>query len=515
MAALRAAFYLGTRLVLSFNNQGWYSTYSLVRSYCHFQNWLQLFIYKLNFMKPIAGPPFSFLKIKHRLLPIVLSLCITLFFTACNKDDDDPGQPTVEPNLELVAGNLVSPLSVVESPDNTKRLFIVDQAGKIYIVPNGGTMLSTPFIDLTSKMVALNPGYDERGLLSMAFHPSYATNGKFYVFYTAPPNAGGPEPGESWSSLTRISEFKVSAADANLADVASERVVLEADHPQSNHNGGTIAFGPDGYLYISIGDGGQSDDNAPGHIADWYLANVGGNAQNIWANLMGKVLRIDVNSGTPYGIPADNPYAGSVYAKQEIYAFGFRNPYRFSFDMGGSHGLYLGDAGQALWEEVDLVTKGGNYGWNVKEGQICFSTDDNTQVRPSCPAVDTAGNPLIDPVIVVKNKAHPDGNGIATVVVGGNVYRGSAIPQLEGRYVFGIFSQGNSGVADGKLYVSSIGGSGLWSYEDLPLKDYPNNLGQYLKGFGQDLSGEIYVTVSGSAGLAGTTGKVYKLVAAP
>jgi glucose/arabinose dehydrogenase len=370
-------------------------------------------------------------------------------------------------------------------------------------------------MDLTSKLVALTPAYDERGLLSMAFHPNYQTNGKFYVFYTAPPHTGGPAPGVNWSSLTRISEFKVSAINPNLADMTSERVILEADHPQSNHNGGTVAFGPDGYLYISIGDGGAGDDNAPGHVPDWYLVNAGGNAQNIWANLMGKVLRIDVNSGAPYSIPPDNPYATSTYAKKEIYAFGFRNPYRFSFDMGGTHGLYLGDAGQVLYEEVDVVVKGGNYGWNVKEGQSCFSTDNNLQIRPTCPAVDTAGNPLIDPVISLKNKAHPDGNGIATVIVGGNVYRGATFPQLQGRYIFGIFSQGNVGVADAKLYVANAATSGLWSYDLLTPKDYQTNLGYYLKGFGQDLSGELYIAVSGAQGLSGITGKIYKLVAAP
>lgn len=437
-----------------------------------------------------------------------------LLFTACKKDHDDNNNPVVnvQPNLSLVAENLVSPLSVIESPDDTKRLFIVDQAGKIYIVPNGGPMISTPFMDISSFLVTLDPSYDERGLLNMAFHPDFRNNGKFYVFYTAVPHPGGPAPGEDWSSLTRISEFRVSAANANLADMSSERILLEADHPQMNHNGGTIAFGPDGYLYISIGDGGASDDNAPGHFDDWYTVNAGGNAQNIWANLMGKVLRIDINNGTPYGIPADNPYANSTYAKKEIYAFGFRNPYRFSFDMKPPYNLYLGDAGQSLYEEIDVVTKGGNYGWNVKEGQICFNTDDNLTPRATCPTTDTAGNPLIDPVIALKNAAHPDGTGIASVIIGGNVYHGTSIPQLEGRYVFGIFSKAFTPPADGRLLVSTPGASGLWSYEDLNLKDYPTNLGYYVKGFGQDLSGEIYVTVSSSLGLAGTTGKVFKLV---
>ena len=224
---------------------------------------------------------------KKRYFELLALFTALILLAGCNKVDDPI---PVQPNLQLVAAGLVSPLSVVESPDNTKRLFIVDQTGKIFIVPNGGSMLATPFMDISARMVALTPAYDERGLLSMAFHPDYKTNGKFYVFYTAPPRAGGPEPGVPWNNLTRISEFKVSAADANLADMASERVILEADHPQSNHNGGTIDFGPDGFLYISIGDGGNKDDNAPGHVPDWYLVNAGGNAQNIWANLMGKIL---------------------------------------------------------------------------------------------------------------------------------------------------------------------------------------------------------------------------------
>lgn len=472
-------------------------------------------------MKPIASLPFApGARVRRRdkknqtaYLLILLATCLVILLGGCKKSDTPVAN--VQSNLALVAANLVSPLSVVESPDATKRLFIVDQTGKIYIVPNNGTMLTTPFLDVSARMVALNPGYDERGLLSMAFHPNYQLNGKFYVFYTAPPRPGGPAPGVNWNNLTRISEFRVSATDANLADMTSERIILEADHPQGNHNGGTIAFGPDGYLYISIGDGGASNDNAPGHVPDWYLINAGGNAQNIWANLMGKILRIDVNGAAPYTIPPDNPYASSSYAKKEIYAFGFRNPYRFSFDMGGIGALYVGDAGQGLFEEIDVVVRGGNYGWNVKEGQICFSTDNNLVPRPTCPAVDTAGNPLIDPVISMKNKAHPDGNGLATVIVGGNVYRGTSFPQLQGRYIFGIFSQGNPGTADAKLYVANSASAGLWSFDVLAPKDYQNNLGYYLKGFGQDLSGEMYITVSSSQGLAGTTGKVFKLVAVP
>ena len=261
-------------------------------------------------------------------------------------------------------------------------------------------------------MVTLSPGYDERGLLGLAFHPDFKSNGKFYLFYTAPPRAGGPEPGVPWNNLTRIAEFKVSAGNPNLADPSSERILLESDHPQLNHNGGTVAFGPDGYLYISIGDGGNKDDIGPGHVNDWYAINAGGNGQDVEQNLLGNVLRIDVNSTSgdnAYGIPADNPFVGKP-GKDEVYAYGFRNPYRFSFDMGGAHALVLGDAGQSLFEEIDVVTKGGNYGWNVKEGTHCFSTDNDLMERGSCPMVDSAGNPLIDPVIEVANLDNPNGD---------------------------------------------------------------------------------------------------------
>lgn len=462
-------------------------------------------------MKSIAMPIFRIIK-----WLFAITVCIFLFFPACKKKDENK-PVNVTPNLKLIAENLVSPLSVVEPADDTKRLFIVDQTGKVWVVPQNGSMLSTPFLDLTGKMINLNANYDERGLLSLAFHPQFKSNGRLYVFYTAPPRPGGPQTGANWNNLTRISEFKVSAGNSNVADLASEKIILEADHPQSNHNGGTLAFGPDGYLYISIGDGGGKDDNAAGHIADWYAANAGGNAQNLWANLMGKVLRIDVNSGSPYGIPADNPFASSSNFKKEIYAYGFRNPYRFSFDMGGDHALYVGDAGQSLYEEVSIVTKGANYGWNVKEGTVCFNTDSDLLVRPNCPAADSLGKPLVDPIIQLKNTANPAGGGLATVIVGGNVYRGTVLPQLQGLYVFGIFSQGGSGAtaANAKLYVASPASSGPWSFEELVPKDYPTNLGYFLKGFGQDLSGEIYLAVSGVQGTTGTTGKVFKLVAAP
>ena len=438
----------------------------------------------------------------------MLFICFQLFIlSSCKKDRPSTGSKT--PDLQLVTDNLVSPIAVAEPADGSKRLFIVDQVGKIWIIGSDGKKLTNPFIDIASKMVSLTPGYDERGLLGLAFHPAFNTNGKFYLFYTAPPRAGGPQPGASWDNLTRIAEFTVSTTDANQADMGSERVILEADHPYSNHNGGTLAFGPDGYLYISIGDGGNKDDIGNGHVPDWYATNAGGNGQDIYANLMGDILRIDVN-GSPYNVPSDNPFVGTA-ARPEIYAYGFRNPYRFSFDMGGSHSLLVGDAGQSLYEEIDMVTKGGNYGWNVKEGTHCFSTDDDLTERPSCPTTDSAGKPLIDPVIELVNAANPKGGGVAVTIVGGNVYRGTALPNLQGKYIFGIFSQDFN--ANAKVYSSDMATSGMWAYSVLTLKSYPTDLGQYLKSIGQDQSGEIYLLTSGQLGPSGTSGKVFKLVA--
>jgi len=443
----------------------------------------------------------------------VLLLCSVFLLQSCKKHDFNP-PPIGAYDLKLVADGLTSPLVTVEPPDGTHRLFVADQTGKIWIVRANGTKMTEPFIDISSKMVQLSPFYDERGLLGLAFHPNYKTNGKFYLFYTAPPRSGGPAPGVSWDNLTRISEFQVSS-DPDKADINSEKVLLEEDHPQLNHDGGTIAFGPDGYLYISIGDGGSGGDTAVGHVEDWYKVNKGGNGQDNKQNLMGNVLRIDVNTTSGkmnYGIPADNPFVGTD-ARPEIYAYGFRNPYRFSFDMGDDHKLYLGDAGQVLWEEVDIVRKGGNYGWNVKEGTHCFNADNFLEERAACPMEDTAGNPLIDPIIELANLENPKG-GIANVVVGGNVYRGTSIPFLYGKYIFGILS-GSEDEAAGKLLLGKPKASGLWGYEQLELKSYPQDLGQYVKSFGQDLGGEIYVMTSLQLGPQGNTGRVYKLVFHP
>jgi glucose/arabinose dehydrogenase len=429
----------------------------------------------------------------------------------CKKDNSNTMTNNQQPSLQLVTDGLISPVALVEPPDGTKRLFVVDELGQIWIIGADGKKLSTPFIDISSKMVSLSPSYDERGLLDIAFSPDYKTNGKFYLFYTAPPRPGTPvpgDPGSTWNSLTRISEFTVSAADPNVANIASERILVEDDHPYLNHNGGTLAFGPDGFLYISIGDGGNMDDVGNGHVPDWYTVNIGGNGQDIYANLMGDILRIDVN-GSPYNIPGDNPFVGTS-AKQEIYAYGFRNPFRFSFDMAGSHQLIVGDEGQSLYEELDLVTKGGNYGWNVKEGTHCFDTDNDLVERASCPSTDTAGKPLIDPVLELVNSANPKGGGIGIAIIAGFVYRGTLLPAWQGKYIFGMLSV--DGMATGKVFSADMTASGSWTYSSVPIDSVAGNLGVYLKSFGQDQSGEIYLLTSDQLGPQGSSGKVFKII---
>jgi hypothetical protein len=291
--------------------------------------------------------------------------------------------------------------------------------------------------------------------------------------------------------------------------MSSERILLELDDPQSNHNGGTLVFGPDGYLYISIGDGGGANDTNNGHVADWYLANNGGNGQDVEANLFGNILRIDINSGNPYGIPPDNPFVNKT-GLDEIYAYGFRNPYRMSFDMGGSRELYVGDAGQLLFEEIDVVKKGGNYGWNVKEGTSCFNAASSLTPFTECPSVDPFGNMLIDPVIEMLNTANPATGPKAITIIGGHVYRGNGLAGYQGRYIFAGFSKTFSPSAE--LFVANPGGPGLWPFQEISIKDHADHLGMFLKGFGQDLNGEIYINTSTVLGPTGVSGKVFKLV---
>ncbi|OQP64614.1 PQQ-dependent sugar dehydrogenase [Niastella populi] len=456
-------------------------------------------------------------------LPVIASQLINVFFQpalilivslsfihGCQKNDD-PDLNSVD--MELFAEDFVSPIQVV-STHNSQRLYVVDQIGKIWVIDHSGYKRPTPFLDLTSKLISLNPDYDERGLLGLAFHENFKTNGRFFVYYQLPPRAGGPVPGATWNNLSRVSEFNVMA-DVFRADPNSEKVILEWDDPQGNHNGGTLAFGHDHYLYISVGDGGGANDVGPGHFDDWYTVNDGGNSQNLEANFLGKILCIDIDAGSPYSVPVTNPFVNKP-GLDEIWAFGFRNPYRMSFDMGESKQLIVGDAGQALWEEINVARKGANYGWNVKEGAHCFNAADNKNELADCPATDDRGKRLLDPVLELRNYQNPLG-GMATTVIGGHVYRGSNIKKWFGKYIFGTFSQTPT-TANGELFMATpqFGEdfTGFWEYEKIELASRSDHLGYYLRGFGQDEDGELYLAVSSNAGPQGNTGKVYKLVAA-
>jgi glucose/arabinose dehydrogenase len=319
----------------------------------------------------------------------------------------------------------------------------------------------------------------------------------------------------------------VSTADANRADPASERILLQVDQPQFNHNAGTLAFGPeDSYLYLSLGDGGNADDEGTGHVEDWYAENDGGNGQDVTENLLGSILRLDVDGGDPYTVPADNPFVDTE-ALPEQYAYGFRNPYRFSFDMAGDHTLYVGDAGQTLWEEISIVERGGNYGWNVKEGTHCFDSEDPDDPPATCPETVGEGSPrsgdaLIEPVIEFRNASAP-GGGLGVVVVGGYVYRGQRIPDLTGQYLFGTFSRGHTKTESGEekhlggaVFVAEPQqGEGLWSFGSVRIAGMSDGqLEQFLLSFAQDLEGEVSLLTADEHGPMGDTGKVYRLVPA-
>ncbi len=351
--------------------------------------------------------------------------------------------PPVPVSLRLIAGGFTAPMNIASPHDGTGRLFLVDQNGYVKIFFMNGTVIARPFLDLRERMVGLSPSYDERGLLSIAFHPGYATNGRVFAYYSAPLRAGA-EPG--WSCTNRLSEFRVSSSDPDQVDLSSEKILLEIDKPYQNHNGGVLLFGPDnGYLYLTLGDGGGADDTGPGHTPGT------GNAQDM-TKLLGKVIRIDVDSASPgrnYGIPADNPFVTDTGIRPEIFAFGFRNPAYATFDSTGSHRMFIASAGQRLFESVFIIYRGGAYPWNIREGTHCFDpADDSRPGSGSCPTTGTGGRPLIGPIAEL-------GHDLGNTVVGGVLYRGSLVPALRGTYVYGTWSAGTSSTGDGALLVST------------------------------------------------------------
>jgi glucose/arabinose dehydrogenase len=440
-------------------------------------------------------------RFQTRLMRWILSGVLVLSFSALvpvvAQDEDEEYRVGVE----LVAEGLTSPVAMASPNDGTGRLFVVDQAGTIRIIGSDGQLMADPFLDLSGLIVPLRAEYDERGVLGLAFHPDYADNGRFFVYYTTPLRSDAPA---GYDHTNTLAEFSVSADNPNMGDLGSQKTVWQIDQPQFNHDSGHITFGPDGYLYIPIGDGGGANDVDMGHTPDI------GNGQDL-SEPHGSILRIDVN-GNPgdYTVPSDNPFVGQDNVSPEIYAYGFRNPYHISFDMGGNHELFAADAGQDEYEEVDIVTAGGNYGWNIKEGTHCFNPENAEQELETCPTDSPDGKPLINPVI---EYSHDE---VGVVVVGGYIYRGSELSDLEGYYIFGDYNKADSEAADGTLLWAEAGDSGaMWEWGELKVGGMPNErLGAHVLGFGQSDNGDLYVMTSMNSGPSGDTGKVWKLVPA-
>lgn len=382
------------------------------------------------------------------MLRFCLAFVAILGCTGTVDADDDPndGEPPLEGmRLEEVVSGLERPVHLT-APSGDDRLFIVEQPGRIRIVEND-QLLPEPFLDIVSRV---GSDANEQGLLSVAFHPEYASNGYFYVNYTD--NSGD----------TRVERYSVSAAEPNRADPGSAALVLGFDQPYGNHNGGHVLFGPDGMLYIPTGDGGSRADPQ-------------GNGQNP-NSFLGKILRIDVDGGDPYSVPADNPFVGDPGVRPEIWALGLRNPWRVAFDEEENL-LFVADVGQNAYEEITVVPadEGGlNYGWNRMEGTHCFEPEDNcSQEGLTLPVVE-----------------YPRSQGIS--ITGGVVYRGSDIPELQGRYLYADFGRDwirsfrfENGAAQGDAELDVNGVSSISS-------------------FGVDSEGELYAV--------SLSGRVYRFV---
>ncbi|WP_293007850.1 PQQ-dependent sugar dehydrogenase, partial [Nitrosomonas sp.] len=407
--------------------------------------------------------------------------------------------------LKQIATGLTAPNSAFSAPGDSERLYINDQTGKLWRIDlTSGDKI---FMDFSSLLVPLgisgNDSFDERGFLGFAFHPQYATNEILYTYTSE--SAGDTSDfstiptGASPNHRSVIREWKLNFSNIGPDPEAQEtRTLLTIDQPQFNHNGGALNFGPDGMLYIALGDGGGADDRDGQNFIDGLMIGHGadGNGQNP-SNPLGSLLRIDPlgnnSSNGKYGIPADNPFVGSDTILPETYAYGFRNPFRFSFDsLTGA--LVLADVGQNDIEEVNLVQPGGNYGWGLKEGSFRFEPNGTDAGFVTDGTV--AGN-LIDPVI-----QYDHDEGIA--IIGGVVYRGNAIPALQGKYVFGDTAR--TGNSDGRIFYSD--GSKILEL-DLTGRDQP---GFWVLGFGQDGDGELYVLGNTTGTPFGTTGAVYKLI---
>jgi len=370
-------------------------------------------------------------------------------------------------HLKLVISDLKAPVAMDAPKDGSGRIFIAQQTGKIYIIQND-KLNPDPFLNIENKLDNINKVYSEKGLLGLTFHPEYKENGRFFIYYSAPSSI------KSSDHKSVIAEYKVSKKNKNQAEL-SEKIILEIEQPESNHNGGHLAFGSDGYLYIGTGDGGGGGDKH----------GKTGNAQDV-NNLLGKILRIDVDNKNPYSIPAGNPFVGK--GKAEIWAYGLRNPWRFSFDRKTQE-LYCADVGQDNYEEIDIIEKGKNYGWRIMEGNHCFNPKQNCEQQN-----------LTAPI-------HEYDHNTGISITGGFVYRGKELPQLQGKYLFADWK--------GKLFYLTKNGT-KWTKENLIVSPFKSNdIGFDINSFGEDESGELYVLIQKRTGTLAANGEIYRFTAKP
>lgn len=419
--------------------------------------------------------------------------------------------------LKPVAQGLVAPIQLEELPDGSGRMLVVQQNGVVRVMQPDGTLATEPFLDLRPQMLPLANDFEERGLLGFALHPQFARNGRIAIFYSAPLRATAPK---AWNHTKRVSELNVKPGSLGPVDLASERVLIEYDWPSRKHNGGALAFGPDGLLYIGFGDSGASHGigpkvlfeafDVPADLLIWDQL-----AQDLHS-LYGKVLRIDVDRGFPgYAIPPGNPLVGKA-GRPEVYAWGFRNPYRIAFDRDRSGDFYITATAETLWEAAYRVRKPGNFGWPLIEGTHCVDRLKPREPPATCARTDATGAALELPVVEYANMQvqHPASKlgiaGVGTAITGARIYRGSAIPALRGRLVFSDWSAAFR-QPSGQLFVARPDASpgALWPHERVLQTD------SRIISLAEDSRGEIYVLTHEGMGPFGETGKVFKLVAAP
>ena len=431
-----------------------------------------------------------------------LAGCSVLSSPFAAGDDKDESTPSPEPEngdglpleLEPVVEGLGEPLAAAFPPDLPEHFYVAERGGIVRVVGPDG-LRGDPLLDLEEQVVTGG----ERGLLGMTLDPEFERTRRLYVRYSRDSSEGNG--GDSHTSV--LAEFEVYG-DGRYADIESERAIMEIPQNHRNHNAGDLAFGPDGYLYVPLGDGGSGGDDGPGHAPDWYAESPGGNGQNVSANLFGGIHRIDVAGREEreygeYDIPESNPLVGRD-GYDEYFAWGFRNPWRISFDGGG---LFVADVGEDRMETINVVERGGNYGWSVREGTECFDAEEPREPREDCPDRTPedvrGGEPLLDPVIEYPNTKVSEEPVSGSAVVCGYVYEGVAVPALAGRFLFSDWR------ADGRLFAATPTTDGRWSTEVVEVAE-PERL-NLVYGFERDSAGTLYVLALDDEG----TGVIYRI----